>query len=755
MYCPYCGNQILAEDAIYCNKCGSKVGDLTAPANPRTTIPFGQPGAQQPPNTIPSPRQPRPTVQFPPYEQPRPSNTTQFPPDLSQPGTSVPFPPPQQHGPRNTIQFPPYEQHPVPRSQFEQRAQPMTPPAQPIFPQQATQPFLPLTEQTPPYQQRPDISHQPTFVYRQSLAAPPVSPPIASAPTTSQNRLQRFMVGTFQTTLAGNAFFGIILGSLIASILGTGICSLLLNIVYSFFPATAKDSSGILNIDRIQYALGIIPVHAPLRDSLQLFLVIQGIVFHFQSIFGNTSSFTYAYFQPLHGLLFLPALLLTLGGYIAASTDLQNRVLPSLQRGALVAVPYTLILLLMAFQVNGNILDTHGVLTPDNGTVAIDIPTLLLFGLLWGVLFGVLGASLKVAGGQWRSMLHYFLRTSRHPQVLGSITGGVIAALLGCTFALLVVFSAMANATYSTPIVMHVLCSSAEWQLMSVWNIVQGPVHAVNLFAFSFGAPVTLVNQPAQACFYTNNAYTVFSLFDSNLHLSSWYYALLLLPGISLFLGGRASVAIAHSQGLGPAAIQGAAICLPFTILMVGLTALGTINNTSSGSSSTPQIQSVGVAITDVLLWALLSGALLGMLGGMYQVSGLRPTVSCLLALLASPLLTLCKPLYALLDLLSGQPANTPSSTARNLVYGACMCAVLVAIAAFITGVVLINTSYSISYLAIEHTRDIISVLIIALPGFVLLCAAISALSTNPQMVHQQRRAYAEPPTIHYQGGYQ
>jgi len=204
----------------------------------------------------------------------------------------------------------------------------------------------------------------------------------------------------------------------------------------------------------------------------------------------------------------------------------------------------------------------------------MDIPTLLIFGLLWGALFGMLGASLKVAQGQWRHMIHFYLHTNRRSQVVGMITGGLAAAGLGLALSLLVLYCIVAYTSYSSFLMANTLCASADWQVLTMWSIVQGPLHAVNVFAFSFGAPITIVNQAVsgQSCFYAYAPHTTLSLLDaaSTLH-QPWLYALGLIPAISLFLGGRVSVATARVRGTGPAAVQGTLIAIPFAVLMTVL----------------------------------------------------------------------------------------------------------------------------------------------------------------------------------------
>src|SRR5439155_17772567 len=172
-----------------------------------------------------------------------------------------------------------------------------------------------------------------------------------SAPALPPNAVQRSLIRLFSANLASNALFGVILGSLLTAVGGVLVTGLLVSIAHAMAPQVTNPggSNGYASGENsIDFALGIVQLYSLFRDSLQLFLVMQGVGIHIQYSTG-----AYASFAPLHGLLVLPALLLTLAGYIAASTDFHNRLQSSLWRGVAIALPYTLLLWLMTTQVNG------------------------------------------------------------------------------------------------------------------------------------------------------------------------------------------------------------------------------------------------------------------------------------------------------------------------------------------------------------------------------------------------------------------
>ena len=581
---------------------------------------------------------------------------------------------------------------------------------------------------------------------------PAVSPAqLVSAPSQVSlpplNALQRFLVRVFQPAMASNALFGILLGGLIAAVLGALLSWLLLIAAYAIAPH-AVSYFGQNSQGSIDFALGIYPLHAPWRDSLQLFLVMHGVPFQEQYQSGTDLS-QYTAIAPLSGLLLLPALLLTFGGYLAACTDLQNRSQSSLLRGATVAVPYTLLLLLMTTQVNGPLPSSPGNGPSISETLSMNSGLILVFGLLWGALFGTLGASLKLAQGQWRNMLRRYFLLTRHPQVIGMLVGGLSAAGLGLALSLLVVFGFLALSTFSVPLLAR-LCSPGDWQYLLIWGLSQGPLHAANLYFFSFGTPITITNTfPGDySCFYSNTPHTVLTLRDTP--FPSWLYAVLLLPVISLFYGGRASVAVSRVRGAGPAAIQGALIAVPFTMLMMLLSLISTITNTTTssaaGSAGATYAQSAGAAAIDIVLWALLSGAVLGALGGIYESSSASISVSRLLTTIGSAVSLPLRPLFHLFDELSGQAHSVQRTSARSLFYSAFAVALLLAIIALIAGGALITFSQTVSFQENQRIRDILSVLLITLPGLLLLSSCVSALAIDVVGANQRQGYVAVQP---------
>ncbi len=784
VFCRQCGNRLL-QDALFCNQCGTKVAnedDATQrmPPQGRITIQFG--------NNPSSP-------QFPPTQFGSSLSSQQLQPGQSGSSPGNPGFPPTQFG-AGSQQLPPTQfgrgpSNPqLPLMQFGSTSQQL-PPAQfgsnPQFPptqfagnsrhqpqQFELQPGQfgsnPSNPQLPPTQFAGSSQLPPTqFANGSPLVLPPwqtqgwsqtsttsaPSQPVVAIPP-SPSATQRLLINIFQPALASNALLGILLGGIVAAVLGCLASVLIVVIAHAIapHPSTGYPFSGE---DSVNYALGIFSLYSPWRDGLQLFLVAHGVGLHlvFSSTFSNnTNTFSYAYNPALNGLLIIPALLLTLGGYLAASTDFQNRPQTSLLRGAAIAIPYTVLLFILASQANGCIpisdFSHSGSIptctgTSEMGTLTIDNLSLIVLGILWGGLFGLLGASLKLARGQWRQMMLSYLRTGPRSQLKGMITGGLAASGLGLSLSLLVLFCLLAYAEVSVPLFTRSFCQRGDWQILTLWGIAQGPLHAVNLFFLSFGTPITISNPTPQQfpCFYATGQPLTLSLFDGNSSLPAWRYVLLAVPVISLFLGGRVSAAIGRVQGTGPGAIQGLIITAPFTVLMALLSFFCTVtvtfaNQANSGgsvSSSQPSaihVQSAGVGLANLLLWALLSGSVLGALGGAYQASGTR-----LPSILSGLLRGLSAPIYGILNLVSRQHRSVQRTAARNLLYSAVFCAFLLAIIAGAAGGYLIAFNDTLSLADNQHIRDIISVVLVALPGLLLVSSCASALSHVPSLNSQ------------------
>lgn len=740
MFCHRCGQQ-LPSDALFCNVCGTKLqvtGQHTPPPSPgRITIQFeNSPQDQQAQQGQQAPQSP---FEVRTASSPNlPVNNMPF--TTGQIGTG-PFVSPTQSGEHDmqVPQRPVGQNTPLPPLHSGSSSGTQYPPVWQVPPVPSNQPGGNTGTQYPPEWQTPSVPlPQPV-----GASTPPRQPIVAST------GLQRLLVRVFGSTISANPFFGILLGGVVAAVVGLLVSAILLSIAHAIAPHVPPSSSGLTGEDVIDYALGIVPLHNLYRDSLQFFLIMHGAAVHTQYA-NNAQAYYYSntsYFS-LYGLLIVPAILLTLGGFVAASTDFHNRVSYSLWRGVGVAIPYTVFLFIMASQASGCIpssgTDYSGLLCQSGSNapvnlLSIDNTTLLVFGLLWGAIFGLLGASLAIARGEWRHMIFYFLRSTSRPQLLGAIVGGLISVGLGVLFALLVVFSFMAYSSYSIPLLTRSVClTTGDWQSLVLWTITQGPLHAVNVLFLSSGAPINFNNPQQFSCFYTRTVHTSISLFGTNPALSPWTRLLLAIPIISLFFGGRASAAIGRATTVGAGALQGGLMALPFSLLMLLLSLLCTVTNaytfsgSSGGAGPVSAVSTAGVSAFDLFLWTLFGGAVVGAIGGVYQTSQVRFVGSTLRQVLAVPLVTLGKPFFFVLDKLSRQSMAVYRSSSRTLLYGAFLSAMLLLVIAGVAGANLIALDQVITFDQNMRIRDILSVILVALPGLLLIGAIGAAMATDP-----------------------
>jgi hypothetical protein len=587
-----------------------------------------------------------------------------------------------------------------------------------------------------------------------------IAAPQAQIAVVPRSGLQRWLVQAFGPSLATNSFFGLIFGSVLAVVASVLTCGVFLAIAHALAPHLSGTGYPLTGEDLIDNSIGIVPLHDLFRDTLQLFLVIHGVGIHY--LYTTSSSFYNTYYiAPFSALLIIPAFFLVIGGYIAASTDFQQNVRSSLWRGVLLAVPYTVLLFLSSLLVNGCVPNSSGgaeicstVATSSTAayTMSMDTTTLLLFGVVWGALFGLLGATLKLSQGHWRQSLFRLLRITNRPQVAGMLTGGLAAAGLAIALAVATVISFMAYSSYSVPLVYQASCVvTTNWQSIMLWSICQGPFYALNLLLFSLGAPITIANPQSSPCFYIHVPQESISLFGTTPALSPWLHLLLAIPILSLFLGGRVSAAWGRVRGAGAGAVQGALAAAPFAIMMLLLVPLGTITEISSSNSGTNVssgvTQTVSAGAFEVILWALLGGAIIAGLGGLYQASQLQLSISRAMRGLALPFRAIAAPLYLLLDRISKFPRGAQRSSTRSAIYAALLWMILLVIIAAVGGGILVGFNQTITFAVNQRVRDILSSALVAAVSLLIIIVCATALRSDPSSAAQATPVTPNPVT--------
>ena len=809
MFCIQCGNKI-PDESIFCNACGSPTKPANQSTQPttgptqssRTTVQFDNYGQVIPPqmNSFPqapvaqfgaaqpgsNPNNPQyPPTQIAPTQFSSNPNNPQYPPNrfgsnpnnLQVPPTQVA--PTQFSSNPNNPQYPPLQ---TGQNQFGSQQQPLAqpssnpnnplvPPTQ-VAPAQLSSnpnntPYPPaytgpnpyggipgnLQGQSPPYGER---SPYESTQYSSDPSSQPwqgsLPPAVPAAPPPPPAGLQQWLMRTVGPNLASNAIFGVSLGGVLAAVIGAVASLIIVSIAHAIAPHVSLYSGFYTGEDVVDIALGVVPLHNVFRDAMQLFLLMNGVGLHVQS---NSDAYTYT--TPLNGLFIIPAIVLTFGGYIAAGTDVKNQVQSSLLRGAAIAIPYTILLFLITTQANGCIPNGNtticSTVPSSNSQLTMDTTSLLLFGVLWGVLFGLLGASIKLARGQWRHMLYQYLRSNARPQVVGAVAGSLVAVAMGSMLSLIVVASFVAYTSYSSTLFVHLPPSldnllNGDWASTTLWTIAQGPLFALNLFFFSMNAPIGLTSAGTS----TGSTHIAISLFGTAPSISPWFRLLLAIPVICLFLGGRVSASLGRAQATKSAgAIQGALIAIPFTVLVMFLTLLSTLTETdvsTSASTSSQFINSAGVGPFDIFLWALLAGAVLGALGGMYQTSSLKATMSRNLTSLAALPAALSKPGYAAFARLSKQPNALQRTSTKDWLFTTVFCSLILLIGAAVVGAILLGLNQTLTTDQNVRIRDIASVVLIAVPGILILYTCAAALLRDPVPVGGTQSSITTIPVV-------
>ncbi len=772
MFCRICGSK-QPGDALFCSSCGTKIVPLEENVPQSQPPPAHRPtgafdttqllrttgtGPDEPAAASSEPPYPSGEFSFPqhpayPAAPSAPSSNPQYPSAPFMPSSSPQYP----AAPFMPSSSPQYPAAPfMPSSNPQYPAAPFMPSSNPQYPATpASNPHYPAYPEAYPNNNYPYSSYPAGLQPGTIPASPGQTVVIPRTPT------QRWLVQFFGPTLAINPLFGVILGSIFAVVAGALACGLIVAIAHAIAPHIASAGNPTAAEDLVDYALGIVPLHNLFRDSLQLFIVIQGAGTHYQNIYSN-SFFSSYYIAPFSGLLIVPALFLVCGGYIAASTDFQQNIRASLWRGVLLAVPYAVLLVLISLLVNGCVPTTgsnggqmcSAVATSSISayTLTIDTITLLLFAVLWGALFGLLGASLKLAQGHWREAFFYLLRTTRRPQPAGMLVGGLAASGLGIALAIATVFSFVAYSSYSAPLLSQATCLvSQNWQSLSLWGISQGPLYALDLLLFSLGAPIDISNPQANQCFYTRATHASISLFGTTPPLSPWFHLLLAIPILSLFLGGRVSAAFGRVRGPGAGMVQGALAAVPFTAVMLLLVPLSSITETTTSSGGSGGLQTVTQTLSvgpfEVILWALVGGAVIAALGGLYQVSALQSSMSKVFRALAFPFKAIAAPLFALLDGFTRRPTNMPRSGTRSAIYAALLLMILLAVVAAVGGGLLVSFNQTLTLVANQRIRDILSAALVAAPCLLIIIACATALCRHSAGGIQHSPAVPNPVT--------
>lgn len=635
----------------------------------------------------------------------------------------------------------------------------------------AAQPSMPLPLSAVPYGTAPAIPAMPSM----PLPGMPAMPGMPGAVPTAQqgdnlftrlfgrdvppqvaqpaSGLQRALVRNFSAGMAVSlwamAFAGAVVAAVVAVVFAALTQSVIASAVSSALSGAAKGSP--LGNSAAGYASGLVT-----PNVLQILAVSHGVplVAHLSaSALGTNVSGDLTVHLPLSGLLLLPAVALTIGGYISAASDFQRRARYSIARGALIGPVYAVILAALAY------FGTTTLSLPEfdgaSATLGPSVGQAFLLGLLFGVVFGALGGWMQFAGGAFLSGALPTLRAGfASSPFAGKIAGslaGAVAALI-CAIGIyaagvlgLIGYATVAQAAIpgnpSTTSGLPGVSGAFSPALSVLLLFMYVPVLAIYLFAATAGGTVDVTSASSLGGFSSGPASThsSYGLLTGQYPLPAathqWFYLLALIPAICYLTGGRVAAKAAGARNAGDGFIAGALMAVP-ACLIFALAALLVEVGADISAGGLNASGTVGPAVGATLLAVLVGGAIVGGIGGASAV--LAPWLGVLPRVLAMPLKPVGLGLDLLLDALSGRPRTQPRGAARQWVHDALLVALVLTIAGIVLDILNTSSAQTLPFKPLILAGSIVAALLLSIPILLLAGALVTAFSTPTNMLAAQ-----------------
>jgi hypothetical protein len=572
----------------------------------------------------------------------------------------------------------------------------MIPPPQPL---ERTESAPTVTTTQPP------LSSTTGFFPQTGDVIPPPPPPTSLVQLSG---FQRWLIRIFGGPLAGNPLFGVLFGGVLALVLAW-LLSLAavggIEVLAASLPADQRDT--------FKQAILIFPVASSIwKKSLGLLITSFGPALHLNQ--PGSGSFAAVVAPVFSGFLLLPALCLLLGGYIAAISNFKSSLPGSLLRGLSICLPVTVGLLLISVFLRGPI-EISGQASIN---FAFDTPSLLLLGLLWSALFGTLGAMIRVRS-QLGAFFLQLVRSALGRFMLAPLCGALVALGLGLALSLLCVYCFLAFSSVSVPwMTTNGLLPMSNWQYLLVYSIDSSPLLSFNFFCYSMGGSLQL--------HYDGIASHIpSSIFAEG--ISPWVYLIVLIPLVSVFVGGRVSAAIGRGSLPGPGLLWGMAIVVPLLILLLLLSPLMSygLQVTTTQLNSGSQDLVAGIDRLHLFAAPLLFTLVIGGLGGLYQT-----------------LLTRRQARRA-------QPTSAArSSLARRWLIAACGVALVLLLLAIAGSTFLVVYPHILPAHSVYLIRDSGASALLGLPDLLLIAAGLGALKDSARSLQQTNMSLSSEPAL-------
>ncbi len=450
---------------------------------------------------------------------------------------------------------------------------------------------------------------------------------------------------------------------------------------------------------------------------------------------------------PFLGLLLAPALALTLGGYVAGSSDYHRVARYSIARGALLGPCYGLLLLMIALLSSSSV-PLSDFLSDPTARGSITISPLawqaLLYGLLWGMLFGALGGWIQLRGRGFLAAALSSLQTLRRARLAGACAGAGVALCCGFLLFLAIIFAftmfsgttAAANAVAGPSGVPSANSLTNAWQVLRLL-FVFGPAGAISLYALGAGGPYAYAITYTGVTTQANKVASDLGLINAaHTPTNSAFFLLMLVPAISYLAGGRVAARVARARLPGDAAVAGAALALPLSLLvaLAGLLAGSNLSLTFTAAQTSGVDISAGPAFWGTLLAVLIGGAVIGGLGGASEV--VLPRLGALPRLALLPLRPLGWLLFRVLDRLTARPAGQSRSAAERWLYDGVLVVVVFSVIVLVLYPLNSVLATSIPYPVLRGIDAWAAALLVGLPILFFTGALVTAFSApEPQAV--------------------
>jgi len=349
---------------------------------------------------------------------------------------------------------------------------------------------------------------------------------------------------------------------------------------------------------------------------------------------------------PLAGLLVFPALALTIGGYISARAVQSQTANEGARAGAWIAVPYAILLVislpLLAVRLDGIPVppESRTLMGVDRIPIELHLGpgfiSLMIHGLLWGVLFGTIGG-LWATGAGVRTVLRDALKLRLRNWAAG-VYGACVALVLGLVVTaiagLLIGAVEAGRAGLNRPVDMGGLPFRPATIDLLLGVVSAPPSVAVISYPLLHGVTGRLeldASGPASArgqagiSLATRDAWERGQVLgeqpeDQHARLPTWVFIGFLIPAVALVVGGKAAAGLAPGQPPSRVGLQlGLAYTLGLLVLwyfgQMGVWSSGTVTAVFGGVQSAHISLTAGPTFLGTVVAGLLWGAAFGTVG--------------------------------------------------------------------------------------------------------------------------------------------